>query len=398
MFESPNQNVVDFSDTQIAFASKTDVDLRRMAWLFRMMNNRWLVQLGSFIGLKAVKWNVPLSKKIIEDTIYKQFCGGTTLLECQSVIDALYRIQTATILDYGVEGKSTEDDFNRTMSETLKAIDFAASNSSVPMVSCKVTGIGRSALLAKVQAGQQLSPDEETELSLIRDRLNQICEHARIRKTGVMVDAEESWIQDVIDDMVEQMMELHNVERPSVLNTYQLYRKYKLEDLHRAYERARAKGYFLGAKLVRGAYMEKERARAGEHGYPSPIQDTKKDTDKDYNEALSFCVEHYEHIGSVNATHNIHSCQLQADWIADKAIPNNHPRLNFCQLYGMSDYITFNLANAGYNVAKYVPYGPVDEIMPYLIRRAEENTSITGEMSRELKLVDRELKRRRIKK
>lgn len=389
-------NSIDFTDTQIAFAGKSDRELRRMAWLFRLMNYRFLVQVGSSIGLAAVKWNLPFARKLVEETIFHQFCGGRNLMECQKIVHQLYELQCATILDFGAEAKETDQDFDRTVAETKRAIDFADEKKSVPVVSAKITGLGRFALYEKIQAGHALTPDEMSELGRVYHRVEELCQYARDKKIGLMIDAEESWIQDVIDDLVMQMMEKFNGERPIVYNTYQLYRKDKLAHLHRDAERAMMKGFILGAKIVRGAYMIKERQRALELGYPSPIQDTKEHTDNAYNEALRFCVDHVDHIGSCNATHNLDSCRLLAEWIAEKSMPNNHSRLNFCQLYGMSDYITFNLASAGYNVAKYLPYGPVNEVMPYLIRRAQENTSITGEMSRELELIEREVKRRGI--
>ena len=302
--------------------------------------------------------------------------------------------QVSTILDYGAEAKETEEDFDQTMQESLKAIDFAATNMSVPVVSTKTTGLGRFDLLEKTQSGTTLTAAEIQELDAFRQRVFTLCERAEQRGVGIMIDAEETWVQDVIDDLVEQLMAQFNKERVVVYNTYQMYRKDKLDDLQRAYEKSRTEGYLLGAKLVRGAYMEKERDRAAKMGYPSPIHETKLDTDRDYNLALKYCVDLYEYIGSCNATHNMESCLLQAEWIAKKDMPNNHPRVNFCQLYGMSDYITFNLAANGYNVAKYLPYGPVKDVVPYLIRRAEENASVTGEMSRELQYINKEIKRR----
>jgi len=388
-------NKVDFNNTEIAFSSKSNAELKHMQMMFKIMNNQKLVDIGSALALWAVKNSLPLADTVIKKTMFRQFCGGTNIFECQPKIDKLYQNQAATILDYGAEAKETEADFEATMEETMKAMDFAASNKSVPVVSTKITGIGKFDLLEKVQRNDDLLASELAALTELQRRLHALCEHAQKRGVGIMIDAEETWVQDVIDDLVEQMMMQFNKERVVVYNTYQMYRHDKLTDLHRAYEKARTQEYLLGAKLVRGAYMVKERARAIEQNYKSPIQATKADTDRDYNEALKFCVDNFEHIGSCNATHNVDSCRLQAQWIAEKDIPNNHPRLNFCQLYGMSDYITFNLAAKGYNVAKYLPYGPIKEVVPYLIRRAQENTSVAGEASRELQLIQKEIKRRR---
>ena len=385
---------IDFSNTAIAFAGKSDAALVKATRLFQMMNHSWLVNLGSSVGLKAIEWNLPLVETTVKHTIFEQFCGGTTLLECQPVINQLYKQNCLSILDYGAEAKTTELDFNGTMNETIRAIDFAEQNASVPVVSLKITGLARFGLLEKIQTGDPLTKEEKEEFRTVKKRLEAICNAAHSKKVGVFIDAEESWIQDTIDFLAVQMMERYNDERVIVYNTYQLYRHDRLQLLIDHYETARKKKYLLGAKLVRGAYMEKERARAEAMGYPSPIQPNRQATNNDYNTALQFCVENYEHIGSCNASHNEQSAALQANLIDRKGIQKNHPHLNFCQLYGMSDHLTFNLSDAGYNVAKYLPYGPVKEVVPYLIRRAQENTAVTDDASREYKLLVREMKRR----
>ena len=257
-----------------------------MQLLFRLMNNQKLVDVGTSLALFAVKNNLPFAHTIIKKTLFRHFCGGTSIFECQPKIDRLFQSNVATILDFGAEAKETEEDFDATKSEAMKAIDFAASNTSVPVVSTKITGLGRFAIFEKVQAGHSLSPPEQDEFAAIRQRLHDLCFHAHERHVGIMIDAEETWVQDTIDDLVEQMMRQFNRERVVVYNTYQLYRKDKLADLHKAYENARSENYLLGAKLVRGAYMVKERERAVELNYPSPIQESKEDTDRDYNEAL----------------------------------------------------------------------------------------------------------------
>ncbi len=388
--------VVDFKDTKIAFEHKPDDELKKAAWMFRMMNNPSMVKLGSSLGLKALSWGVPFAESIVKNTIFEQFCGGISLIETQKTINRLFEHKTLTILDYGAEAKKTEHDFNKTMSETLAAIDFGATNVSVPVVSAKITGMARFALLEKIQNGKELIEREKKEWKNVLKRVDVVCHHAWDKKVGIFFDAEESWIQDAIDGVVNSMMEKYNQTSVIVYNTYQMYRHDRLEYLMSSFEDAKRKGYFLGAKLVRGAYMEKERERAEEMKYDSPIQPDKKSTDNDYNSALQFCIENYDSISSCNATHNEFSNYFQAELIDQLDIPNNHPHINFCQLYGMSDHITFNLAKGGFNAAKYVPYGAVKEVIPYLIRRANENTSMTGEMSRELKLIKQEIKRRRI--
>jgi len=387
-------NPIDFTDTKIAFAPKSDKALKKMAWLFKMMNKNWLVKIGSVLGIWAVKLHLPFAKTIVKSTIFEQFCGGTNLLNSQPSINNLAKHDVLAILDYGAEGKSTEEDFNITMNENIRAIDFATTNESAPIVVSKISGLARNELLEKISAQQELTADEQKEYSSLLKRIETICFQASNKGVGIFFDAEESWIQDAIDHFVTLMMKRHNKKECVVYNTFQLYRHDRLQFLMDSYENAQRDGYILGAKLVRGAYMEKERARAAELGYPSPIQPNKAATDDAFNTAVRFCIEHYEAIASCNASHNLESVKLQADLIAGKNLPRNHKHLNFCQLYGMSDHLTFNLASAGYNAAKYLVYGPVSDVLPYLVRRAQENSSVTGDMSRELELIMTEVKRR----
>jgi proline dehydrogenase len=391
----PDPNLkLDFSNTEIAFSNKSDKELKKTAWLFKWMNNQNLVKLGSKIGLFAIKFRLPFTETVVRNTIFPQFCGGETLLDCQSVIDKLYEYDTLTILDYGAEGKSDEDDLDTAMDETLKAIEMAASNNSVPVVSTKITGLVDNVILEKLHNKESLSEGDQRKFQHLVERVDEICSKAQELGISIFVDAEESWLQDPIDELVMQMMEKYNKSQVTVYNTYQLYNIYKLDHLKRDHQRCMEKGVLLGAKMVRGAYMDKERLRAAEKGYPSPIQPDKAATDRDYNLALKYCVAHYETISSCCASHNAESNMLQAALIHEKGIPHNHSHINFCQLYGMSDNLTFNLANAGYNAAKYVVYGPIKDVIPYLIRRTEENASVTGEMSRELTLIDKEMRRR----
>jgi len=386
---------VDFSDTEIAFKGRSNKELRKMAWLFGLMNKHWLVGLGSRIGMAAVKLRLPFVESAVKNTIFEQFCGGTTLLNAQPTIDRLYESNVLTILDYGAEGKDSEEDFNLTMNETMRAIEFAATNESAPMVSCKVTGLARFDLLEHISQDKPLTDELRNEYDSVLKRIDAICyKAATTRDVSVLIDAEESWIQPAIDEMVNTVMGRYNKERAVVYNTFQLYLSDRFDFLSRSYDQARKEGYILGAKLVRGAYLEKERERAREKGYPDPTNPTKEATDDMYNQALTFCLDHYKQLALVNASHNAESCRLMADSIREKNIPRNHPHLMFCQLYGMSDNLTFNLAAHGYTAAKYVVYGSVWDVVPYLIRRASENTSVTGDMSREYGLVMQEMKRR----
>jgi len=390
----PKSSALDFSNTSIAFSKKTDKQLKQSAMLFRMMNNPFLTGIGTSLALLAIKLRIPFTNTIIRKTIFRQFCGGENLLDCQDAIDNLYEHNALTILDYGAESKSSEEELDFVMEETIRAIELAASNNSVPVVSTKITGLGDNDLLIKIDAGKTLSEKEKEDYDKLLARVDKICAQAHELGVGVFVDAEESWMQEAIDAIVYTMMEKYNKKNVIVFNTYQLYRHDKLAQMKADYKQAISKDYMLGAKIVRGAYMEKERARATEQNYPSPIHMDKPSVDKDFDEAVQFCVENYRNMGSCCATHNVKSNMLQARLIDEHNIPKDHPHLNFCQLYGMSDNITFNIAHAGYNVAKYVPYGPIRDVIPYLIRRAKENTSVTGEMSRELQLISKELKRR----
>jgi len=352
------------------------------------------VGIGSTLGLAAIRMHLPFVESVVKNTIYDQFCGGTTLLESQKTIDRLAAQNTKTILDYGAEAKQREEDFNQTMNETIRAIEFAAINDAVPAVSSKITGMARFKLLELVHSGETLNDEQRAEYKNVLKRMDAICHVARSKGVSIYFDAEETWIQNALDHLVTVMMRRYNGEKAVVFNTFQLYCTNRLEFLIKSYNQAQKGGYFLGAKLVRGAYLEKERERAERLGYPSPIHPTKDATDDAFNTAVRFCVDNYETMASCNATHNATSSLLQAALIVQKGIPKDHPHLTFSQLYGMSDNITFNLASEGFNVAKYVPYGPVREVVPYLIRRAQENTSVTGDMTREHKLVTQEMKRR----
>lgn len=387
---------INIRNTEIAFANKTDAELKKMSQLFRLMSNNTLTKAMSSLGLIAIKLRLPFVRYIVKKTIYEQFCGGETLLECQTAIDKLYKHNALTVLDYGAEGKSGKEALDKVRDQTISAIQLAASNNSVPVVSCKITGIADDELLIKMQESSTLSTSDTMAVAKIEARLDSICSTAAELGVGVFIDAEESWMQISIDNLTEKMMKKYNHDQVIVYSTYQMYRHDKLSQLKSDYKKSRAEGYLLGAKLVRGAYMDKERARAKDLGYSSPIHKDKVSTDTDFNAGVQFCIEHYQHIGSCCASHNEKSNLHQANLIEQMGIDKKNSHLNFCQLYGMSDHLTFNLADAGYNVAKYVVYGPVKETVPYLIRRAQENASVTGEMGRELELISAEIKRRKL--
>lgn len=397
MLDKLNNPILDFDDTAIAFERKTDAELRQMRFLFGMMNRAWLVSIGSRLTLLALKIRLPI-QGLIKKTIFKQFCGGADLRECANSAAVLAKYKVKTVLDFGVEAKTTEADFDRTEQENLKAIQFAAKDGNVPIISVKVSGLARFDLLEKVSAKKSLTAAEEQLLAKAKKRLENICITAADNGVAIFVDAEESWIQDAIDELAMEMMQTYNRKKVVVYNTFQMYRHDRLAYLKASWEVAQAGQFILGAKIVRGAYMEKERDRAKEMGYASPIQPDKAASDRDYNLAVEFCVANYQTVASCVASHNQKSSALQAALILEKGIDKQHAHLSFCQLYGMSDNLTFNLAKAGFNTSKYVPYGAVAEVMPYLIRRAKENSSVNGEVSRELGFIVSEIERRKNEK
>ena len=382
-------------DTQIAFEYKTDRQLKENYWLFKLMNNQWLVNVGSKLTLLGLKLRLPI-KGLIKHTIYKQFCGGAELVDCMPTMDLLKDYNTLTILDYGAEGKETEESFDLTMVEMLRVVEFASKMPSAPIISLKVTGLGRFGLLEKMDRNEALSEAEMLEKRNMEKRLDAICHKANALGVGVFIDAEESWIQDTIDFIAQLMMERYNKLKVTVYNTYQMYRSDRLQYLKDSIKVATEEGYLLGAKLVRGAYMDKERARAQELGYPSPIQPNKAATDKDFDTAVAICLANFPLVSICLASHNEKSCMLLADEVKKRAYLKDRPEILICQLYGMSDNLTFNFAKAGYRAAKYLPYGTIDDVIPYLIRRANENSSVSGDMSRELGLITREMKRRKL--
>ena len=383
---------LNFDNTEIAFRGRSDDDLNHSYQLFRLLNNKILATVGPSITNFAFNLGLPISG-VIKKTFFKQFCGGESIQECKPVIDALWKGKVGTILDYSVEGVQDEAAYTTTSLEIIKTIKHAELDDRVSLCVFKLSGIARFDLLEKISEGAELSAAEEAEYFKVKGRVNNICKTAYDADVQIMVDAEESWIQAAIDNLVLEMMQLYNLEKAIVYNTYQLYRVDGLSILKAHYVQAETGGFILGAKLVRGAYMEKERARATALNYVSPIHASKKETDEDYNEALRYCVQHLKYIALVAGTHNEESSALLAELLKEK-MQVNHLHAVFSQLLGMSDNLSFNLADAGYNVAKYVPYGPVKSVMPYLFRRAEENSAVKGQIGRELSFIIKEKKRR----
>ena len=394
--DMPLQNL-SFNNTETAFRSKSDADLRRSYMLFKAIGYNWLVNAGPALVKTAFALRIPI-KGLVRATVFKQFCGGESMNDCDATMKQLFNYGIGSILDYSVEGKEAEQEFDHTMEETIATVLKAKGNRQIPFCVFKVTGLARFDLLANVNAGQPLSENERTEFYKVEQRIERICKTAYENNVRIFIDAEESWIQDAIDGLAAKMMAKFNESRAIVFNTIQLYRYDRLAYLKNSFDEARRSGYFYGVKLVRGAYMEKERDRAVKMGYQSPIQPDKAASDRDYDEALRFCLEHIDFISLCAGSHNENSSLLLVTLMAQKGLANNDERVYFSQLFGMSDHISYNLSAAGYNVAKYLPYGPVEAVLPYLIRRAQENTSAKGQAGRELTLITNELKRRRLKK
>ncbi len=384
---------LNFQDTKTAFADKSDAELEKKHWLFKLMNSPFLTNLGTRATELALRLGLPI-KGLVKQTIFKQFCGGETIEECQPTIEKLGESNIGTILDYSVEGKFADEDFERTKDETIRNLERAKNDDKIPFAVFKVTGVAPLGTLEKVSADKKLDAKGNAKWQRTNKRVNEICEFAHSIGQPIFIDAEESWIQNAVDRLAAEMMEKYNTEKPIVFNTIQLYRHDRLEFLKQSHQTAKEKGYVLAVKLVRGAYMEKERERAEEMDYPSPIQPNKEATDRDFDAAVEYCLENIAGIAFVAGTHNEKSVQMLARKMEEKGISHNHPHVFFSQLYGMSDNLSYILADNHYNVSKYVPYGPVADALPYLIRRAKENTSVMGQMSRELDLIDKELKRR----
>ncbi len=385
---------IDFSNTEVAFKSKSLTELRQSYFLFKTLSHPFLVNSGKAITKLSFRMGLPV-RGVIKATVYEHFVGGESIEECNPAIMRLLENKVNTILDYSVEGKESEADFDRTMNTTIKTIEVSKTHVGIPLTVFKPTGVGRFALYEKVNRKETLSAQEEAEWERVVNRFYTIAQAAYDAGTPVMVDAEESWIQDCIDDLVQELMMKYNTVSPMVYNTLQMYRWDRIEYLKNAWSHADRHGYKMGMKIVRGAYMEKERDRALQHGYTDPIQPSKEATDHDYNQALSFILDHIDTISVVAGTHNEESSQLLVDLMSERGLSIDDHRIWFAQLYGMSDHISFNLAHQGYNVVKYVPFGPVQDVMPYLFRRAEENTSVAGQTGRELTLIDKELNRRK---
>lgn len=384
-----------FEDTATAFALKTDSELERAYFLFKMIANEPLVRIGTAMTNFAIKANLPV-EGLIRATVFDHFCGGVNEEDCLPVVDRMFEKGVCSVLDYSVEGKNEEDPFDNALEMILRLLDFVKEKDSIPFAVFKPTGFGRFALYEKVSQGKPLTEKESKEWQRVINRFDKVCKKAYDLDVSLLIDGEESWMQDAADQVVEDLMRTYNTKKAIVFNTLQMYRWDRLDYLKGLHERGKADGFKIGMKVVRGAYMEKENDRAEEHGYTSPICASKQATDENFDAAIKYMLENLEGISLFAGTHNEESSYQLMELMSDLNISNADPRIWFGQLYGMSDHISFNLADKGYNVAKYLPFGPVKDVMPYLIRRAEENTSVAGQTTRELSLLKKERKRRKI--
>lgn len=383
-----------FNDTETAFKLKSEDDLDRALFLFGMINRPSLVKIGTTITKYSLKFHLPV-EGLIKSTIFKQFSGGETMEDCLPVIEKMYTQKLHSILDYSVEGKEHEEQFDAAMKKKISIIEFAARKKELPFAVFKPTGIGRFAIWEKVSSKVTLTKEEEEEWERVQLRVESICEAAYLNNIGVLADGEETWMQDAADDLMEKMMRKYNHEKVIVYNTLQCYRWDRLQYLQDLHEKGKKEGFKIGAKIVRGAYMEKENERAKKMGYPSPICENKEATDVSFNGVLAYCLSHINDISTFVGSHNEMSNYLALQVMEDKKIAIDDERVWFSQLYGMSDHISYNLAKKGYNAAKLVPFGPVRDVVPYLMRRAQENTSVKGQTGRELALLLEERKRRK---
>ncbi|AXG74551.1 proline dehydrogenase [Flavobacterium arcticum] len=384
-----------FNNTETAFSIKSNTELKRGYFLFKMIASPTFVSIGTALTNFALKVRLPI-QWLIRATVFDHFCGGTTEDDCIPVIDKMYTQKVSSVLDYSVEGKEDESEFDKTFEKILKTIVFAKEREAIPFAVFKPTGFGRFALYEKIGEGKALTTKETEEWNRVLVRFEKVCTAAYDNDVSLLIDAEESWMQDAADDLVTNLMRKYNKDKIIVFNTLQMYRWDRMDYLKKLHEQAKQEGFYIGMKIVRGAYMEKENKRAEEKGYVSPICTSKQATDINYDNAIAYMVEHINQMAIFAGTHNEESSYKLMQLMLSKGINKNDERIWFGQLYGMSDNISFNLADNNYNVAKYLPFGPVRDVMPYLIRRAEENTSVAGQTSRELNLISVERKRRRI--
>ena len=370
--------------------------------LFGVLASPALVSAGKVLSLWALRWRLPV-KGLIRATVFRQFCGGETVAESRPAIQRLWQAKVGSILDYSVEGQTTDAAFDQTVEVVLQTLALAAHEPGLSLGVFKMTGIAPHELLEKMTAGADLTSSEEAQLERVRNRIRRMAQFAAKSGRILMIDAEETWIQGAIDQLAREAMQEFNRYGLVVMTTIQCYRVGRSVQLQADLAYAADQGYYYGVKLVRGAYMEKERERAETHGYPSPIQPDKAGTDAEYDACVRLMLAALGtpgtpgRVGVVIGTHNEASTQLGADLLAAQGWTPSEAPVWFAQLYGMSDFISFILGHHGFRVAKYLPFGPIVNVMPYLLRRAEENTSVAGQTGRELMMLRKEAARRATK-
>ena len=383
-----------FDNTQTAFKLKSDSELERAYFLFKMISIEPLVRIGTAATNFALKAHLPV-EGLIRSTVFDHFCGGVNEVDCIPKISEMYKSGVYSVLDYSVEGKVDEAQFDLALQKTLELITFSKNNKAMPIAVFKPTGFGRLKIYQKVSDKISLSASEKEEWYRIKKRFDLVCASGNLNKIKILIDAEESWIQPALDDLVEELMACYNKEEIMVYATIQLYLSERLPYLKSLLEKSKKEAYQIGVKLVRGAYIEKETARANLKQYANPVCSSKEATDCNFDQGLQLLLENLDQAAVFVGSHNEASTLKALEQMKQANIATNHPRVCFAHLYGMSDYISYNLSDQGYNVVKYLPYGPIKKVVPYLIRRAEENSSIANQTSREMELIRKEIKRRK---
>ena len=385
---------MNFQNTEIAYKLKSNKQLLKTLFIFRLISSRTLVSVFTKIISLSLKLNLPISG-ILNRTVFKQFCAGIDEKDSIQVVKKLKKLNVNSYMHYASEGIESEKDFDNNFKIIIRTINITKKNTALPFTVFKASSLGKFNLFEKKSAGSALSEIEKQLWNKTIDRIKSCCNHAASQNVRIFIDAEESWIQPIIDEIAESLMEKFNQEKAIIFTTLQMYRKDRLKYLKKIFQNSIKKEYKLGIKLVRGAYMEKENERAYKNGLPSPIFENKIQTDLSFNSALDLILLKIEKCDLFVGTHCEKSIKKILKWMKEKKIANGYSKIWFSQLFGMADHISFNLAFQGYQVVKYVPYGPIKEVVPYLIRRAEENTSVNSQLSKEIYLIKKEMKRRK---
>lgn len=383
-----------FSNTKEAFSLKSNFELLRAQFLFNIIKNRTLVKYSTLLTNFALKFYLPVTP-IIKMTVFNHFCGGVSELDCNPVIKKMYDKRVSSVLDFSTEAFNSEIEFDNCYDKKISIIEFIKDRPEIPFVVFKPTCLGSLDLFKKKTIHEDLSDKDNILWNRVVERFKGVCQKAYDNDIKILIDAEEVFVQKAIDDLALLMMRKFNREMPIVFNTVQMYRWDRLKYLSDLLNDKANNGLIFGFKLVRGAYMEKERLIAKSLNVKSPICITKNETDSNFNSGLDFVFNNLDRISLVCGSHNEDSVIKIMEIMKNKNLKVSDDKIWFGQLFGMSDNVTFNLAKMGYNTFKILPFGPVRNLMPYLIRRAEENTSVKGQTGRELQLILNERRRRK---